>query len=74
MSIVCVDTFVDAEGEVRGKSGRLYRFEFSWMFGPSLTLKNGELCKNQTHLENEHHEFWKPFEKWLAKQKKPRKA
>lgn len=69
---VCVDSFVDAEGEVVGKSGKVYRFEFSWMFGPSLTTKNGDICKNQSHLERESHEFWPPFNEWLKTQKRPK--
>jgi hypothetical protein len=66
VSIICVDTFIDAEGEVIGRSGRVYRFEFHEMFGPTLIGKNGEVLKRQSIMESETHEFWAPFNEWLA--------
>ncbi len=67
----CVDSFVDAVDSVRAANGKTYYFEFSWMFGPTLTDRKGNISKVQPMSEN--HPFWKPFNAWLEKQPRPRK-
>ncbi len=55
-------SFVDDIAEGRGRSGKLYRWEFSEMFGPTLIGKNGDPLKNQPI--NESHDFWTAFTPW----------
>lgn len=61
--VACIDTFVDAVDSVVTAGGKRYYFEFSEMFGPTLTDKHGNILKRQPVSPN--HPFWKPFNVWL---------
>lgn len=61
-TVAIVDSFVDAIDSVVTAGGKRYYFEFSEMFGPSLTDREGNILKRQPMSAN--HPFWKPFEVW----------
>ena len=65
--------FLDAWGDgpllIRWQN-RVWRFEFSDMFGPSLLTKDGEIAEHQPVSEQDP--FWEPFERWFRAGKKCR--
>ena len=63
-------SFVDCIGEGAYK-GKLYRWEFSEMFGPTFLRKDGEFLKNQPGPKSY---AWKAFEEWLNEMHQKRKV
>lgn len=57
---VRICSFHDADGEVTDFRGRVWRFEFSKMFGPTLVGKTGVALKNQAMTGA----FWEAFYDW----------
>lgn len=57
---VRICSFHDADGEVTDSRGRVWRFEFSKMFGPTLVGKRGQVLENQTMTKA----FWEAFYDW----------
>ena len=50
--------------------GKVWRFEFSEMFGPSLLTKENEVAVRQPMRED--HPFWEAFNAWMNAGKKCR--
>jgi len=51
-------------GEGVDRNGKLWRWDFGYMVGPTFVNKSGEPLKNQPMTES--HPAWEPFERWLA--------
>lgn len=61
LCICCLPTDM---GEGFDRNGRLWRWEFSEMFGPLFVDKRGGPLKVQPM--DERHPAWVPFEEWLT--------
>lgn len=60
-------SFHTASGEGRDINGRLWRWDFSKIFGPVFVDKYGNPLKAQPIKET--HPAWGPFNTWYAKRK-----
>ena len=49
-------------GQGKDKNGKLWRWQFSPMFGPDFLKKNGDFLKRQP--AGEDHSAWGPFSEW----------
>ncbi len=58
-------------GEGQDAQGKIWRWEFSGMFGPLFVRKNGEPLKNQPVSKNDH--AWEAFTPWHDEFKKAEK-
>lgn len=54
-------------GRGKDKNGKLWRWEFNSRFGPLFIDLEGEPLEDQPTDEN--HPAWKPFERWLKRNK-----
>lgn len=61
---LCICCLPTDFGEGVDRNGRLWRWEFSEMFGPLFVDKKGDPLRVQPISEK--HAAWQPFEHWLA--------
>jgi len=50
--------------ELTDANGKVWHFEYHWLFGPTVVRKDGEFAKRQP---TEGSPFWPAFSAWHAK-------